>query len=115
MGALRAARWRTRFSTRWRCAAAGCAHAGGSRRRSPGRRSRSAHRRRTPAAQAERDEEARTEALGAWLRGEESEEDRAALSGTRTLSERELFTGTSFALTGGSAEGRDGLGLGAVA
>ena len=57
------------------------------------------------AAQAEREEEARTEALGAWLRGEESEEDRAALSGTRTLSERELFTGTSFALTGGSADG----------
>ena len=69
-------------------------------------------------AQAERQEEARTEALGAWLRGEDpgypeqvrtlpgaGTEDRAALSGTRTLSVRDLFTGTSFSLTGGTAGG----------
>ena len=49
-----------------------------------------------------RDEEARTAALTAWLRGEDGEADRAALSGSQTVSARELFTGTSFALTGGS-------------
>ncbi len=69
-------------------------------------------------AQAERQEETRTEALSAWLRGEDpgypeqvralsgaGTEDRAALSGTRTLSERDLFAGTSFSLTGGTAGG----------
>ena len=55
-------------------------------------------------ALAARDEAARAEALSAWLRGEDDEEDRAALSGTQTVSGRELFTGTSFALTGGSAD-----------
>ena len=49
----------------------------------------------------EREEEARAQALGAWLRGEA---DRAALSQTRTVTARDLFTGTSFALTEGSAE-----------
>ena len=69
-------------------------------------------------AQAERQEETRTEALSAWLRGEDpgypeqvralsgaGTEDRAALSGTRTLSERDLFAGISFSLTGGTAGG----------
>ena len=56
-------------------------------------------------AVAAREEEARTQALTAWLRGEDGEKDRAALSETRTVTARELFTGTSFSLTGGSAEG----------
>ena len=51
---------------------------------------------------ARRDDEARAQALSAWLRGEDGEADRAALSGTDVLSERDLFTGTSFALTGGT-------------
>ena len=51
-----------------------------------------------------REDDARAEALTAWLRGEDGEADRAALSGTQAVSERELFTGTSFALTGGSPE-----------
>ena len=50
-----------------------------------------------------REDEARAEALSAWLRGEDAEEEGAALSGTQTMSGRELFTGTSFALTGASA------------
>jgi len=53
-------------------------------------------------AQAERDEEARTQALTAWLRGEDGEADRTALSGARTVSARDLFTGTSFSLTRGT-------------
>ena len=51
---------------------------------------------------ARRDDEARAQALSAWLRGEDDDEDRAALSGTHVLSERDLFTGTAFALTGGT-------------
>ena len=50
-----------------------------------------------------REEEARTQALTAWLRGEDGEEARGpALSGPRTVTARELFTGTSFSLTGGT-------------
>ena len=49
-----------------------------------------------------RDGDGRTAALSAWLRGEDGEADRAALSGTNVLTERDLFTGTSFALTGGT-------------
>ncbi len=56
-------------------------------------------------ALAERDRQTRAGALAAWLHGTDGEEDRAALSGTRAVSGRELFAGTSFALTGGSAEG----------
>ncbi|MXW34870.1 MAG: hypothetical protein F4Z60_04590, partial [Chloroflexi bacterium] len=56
------------------------------------------------AARAAREEEARAQALAKWLRGEDGEEGRAALSETRSLSARELFTGTSFELTGGTPE-----------
>ncbi len=49
-----------------------------------------------------REEQTRAGALAAWLRGTDGEADRAALSGTRTVSERELLAGTSFALTGGT-------------
>ena len=53
-------------------------------------------------ALAAREDEARAEALAAWLRSEDGEEHRAALSETRTVTARELFTGTSLALTGGT-------------
>ncbi len=49
-----------------------------------------------------RDGDGRRAALTAWLRGEDGEVDPAALSGARTVSARDLFTGTSFALTGGT-------------
>ena len=43
-------------------------------------------------------------ALADWMRGETSEEEGAQGFGTRAVSERELLLGSSFALTGGSAE-----------
>ena len=63
---------------------------------------------------AGRPAEARLEALTEWVRVE-SEEDRSA-PGSRELTGRELLTGSSFALTGGSAEGGFGAmwGRGAV-
>ena len=55
-----------------------------------------------------REAEARLAALTGWLRGE-AEEDRPAEE-ARELTDRDLLAGTSFALTGGSADG----GFGAV-
>ena len=58
----------------------------------------------TPDGEATREAEAqaRIESLAQWLRGE-SGEDRRPLQ-TRTLTERDFLTGTSFALTGGTAQ-----------
>ena len=58
----------------------------------------------TPDGEAARDAEAeaRIESLAQWLRGE-SGEDRRPLQ-TRTLTSRDFLTGTSFALTGGTAQ-----------
>ena len=56
----------------------------------------------------EHEAEARPEAFAEWMRGEEAEE-RAGLD-SREVTARELLTGSSFAVTGGSAEG----GFGAV-
>ena len=58
----------------------------------------------TPDSEATREAEAqaRIESLAKWLRGE-SEEDRRPLQ-SRTLTERDFLTGTSFALTGGTAQ-----------
>ena len=58
----------------------------------------------TPDGEAAREAEAqaRIESLAQWLRGE-SEEDRRPLQ-TRTLTGRDFLTGTSFALTGGTAQ-----------
>ena len=67
-----------------------------------------------PGDEQAREEEARLEALAKWLAGE-TDEDGAAFT-SRTESGRELLTGSSFALTGGSAEGGFGAlwGRGAV-
>ena len=58
----------------------------------------------TPDNEATREAEAqaRIESLAKWLRGE-SEEDRRPLQ-SRTLTSRDFLTGTSFALTGGTAQ-----------
>ena len=58
----------------------------------------------TPDGEATREAEAqaRIESLAKWLRGE-SEEDRQPLQ-SRTLTSRDFLTGTSFALTGGTAQ-----------
>ena len=58
-----------------------------------------------PEEDALRDVEAmdRLEALSRWLRGGEAENDRGFAS--RSMTERDLLTGSSFALTGGSADG----------
>ena len=58
----------------------------------------------TPNNEATREAEAqaRIESLAKWLRGE-SEEDRQPLQ-SRTLTSRDFLTGTSFALTGGTAQ-----------
>ena len=56
-----------------------------------------------------REAEARLERLTTWLRGEDDEE-AAGLFETRAVTSRDLLAGTSFALTGGSAES----GFGAV-
>ena len=58
----------------------------------------------TPDGEATREAEAqaRIESLAQWLRGE-SGEDRRPLQ-SRTLTERDFLTGTSFALTGGTAQ-----------
>ena len=56
----------------------------------------------TREAQAQVQAQARIESLAQWLRGE-SEEDRRPLQ-TRTLTSRDFLTGTSFALTGGTAQ-----------
>ena len=58
----------------------------------------------TPDGEATREAEAqaRIESLAKWLRGE-SEEDRRPLQ-SRTLTSRDFLTGTSFALTGGTAQ-----------
>ena len=55
-------------------------------------------------ARERREAEERMTALADWVRGETSEEDRAQGFGTRAVSGRELLLGSSFALTGGSAE-----------
>ena len=57
----------------------------------------------------EREAQMRLEALSEWLRGEADDEDAGA-AGSRALTGRDLLTGTSFALTGGTPEG----GFGAV-
>ena len=51
-----------------------------------------------------REAEAGMTALTEWLRGKAGEEDVARGFETRAVSERELLLGSSFALTGGSAE-----------
>ena len=63
-----------------------------------------------PDADALAEEEARErlEAMTKWLQGESEEDERG--DGSRAVTERTLLTGTSFAATGGSAEG----GLGSV-
>ena len=55
-------------------------------------------------ARERREAEERMTALADWVRGETSEEEGAQGFGTRAVSERELLLGSSFALTGGSAE-----------
>ena len=55
-------------------------------------------------ARERREAEDRMTALADWVRGETSEEEGAQGFGTRAVSERELLLGSSFALTGGSAE-----------
>ena len=52
---------------------------------------------------ARREAEARLEALSNWLRNDERDTDGSGFE-TRGVSARELLTGSSFALTGGSAE-----------
>ena len=54
------------------------------------------------AALEERDAEKRLGALSSWLEGET--EEAAGPAGSRALTERDLLTGTSFALTGGTAQ-----------
>ena len=51
----------------------------------------------------EREAEAHLQALSRWLAGDDDEADETARS--RTLTGRDLLTGTSFALTNGTAEG----------
>ena len=51
-----------------------------------------------------REAEERMTALADWVRRETSEEEGPQGFGTRAVSERELLLGSSFALTGGSAE-----------
>ena len=51
-----------------------------------------------------REAEERMTALADWVRGETAEEEGPQGFGTRAVSERELLLGSSFALTGGSAE-----------
>ena len=51
-----------------------------------------------------REAQERMTALADWLRGETAEEEGPQGFGTRAVSERELLLGSSFALTGGSAE-----------
>ena len=55
-------------------------------------------------ARERREAEDRMTALADWVRGETSEEEGARGFGTRAVSGRELLLGSSFALTGGSAE-----------
>ena len=52
----------------------------------------------------------RLETLSLWLRGEGDESDRVHGFASRQMTERDLLTGSSFALTGGNEEG----GLGAL-
>ena len=63
----------------------------------------------------EREAEKHLEALSSWLRGEADEED-AKPAESRALTGRDFLTGSSFALTGGTAEGGYGAvwGRGAV-
>ena len=63
----------------------------------------------------EREAQMRLEAVSDWLKGEMGGEDAGA-AGSRALTGRELLTGTSFALTGGTPEGGFGAlwGRGAV-
>ena len=62
------------------------------------------------AALEEREAEMRLEALSDWLRSETDEAHAPPGQGVRALTGGELLTGTSFALTGGTADG----GFGAV-
>ncbi len=62
----------------------------------------------------DRDAAARLAAVSDWIRGEDGEEDGAGFR-TRGVSERELLTGSSFALTGGSEAGGFGALYGHVA
>ena len=55
-------------------------------------------------AMERRESEERMAAIADWVRGETSEEEGAQGFGTRAVSGRELLLGSSFALTGGSAE-----------
>ena len=55
-------------------------------------------------ARERREAEDRMTALADWVRGETSEEEGAQGFETRAVTERELLLGSSFALTGGSAE-----------
>ena len=55
-------------------------------------------------ARERREAQDRMTALADWVRGETSEEEGARGFGTRAVSGRELLLGSSFALTGGSAE-----------
>ena len=55
-------------------------------------------------ARERREAEERMTALADWVRGESAAEEGARGFGTRAVSERELLLGSSFALTGGSAE-----------
>ena len=57
----------------------------------------------TPERTEEREAAARLETLGRWLRGEQ--EDGDGPFGWRPLTGREVLRGSSFTLTGGSAEG----------
>ena len=61
-----------------------------------------------------REAEARIEALAGWLRGDE-DDDRDAAIGSRGATGRELLTGSSFSLTGGSADRGFGAFWGRVA
>ena len=61
-----------------------------------------------------REAEARIEALAGWLRGDEDDDRDAALT-SRGATGRELLTGTSFSLTGGSADRGFGAFWGRVA
>ena len=59
---------------------------------------------------AERDARAGLEALAGWLGGAAGEEEASSLR-SRTLTGREVLAGTSFAFTGGAADGRGGAGF----
>ena len=53
----------------------------------------------------EREAEARLERLSRWLRGDEEDDADFGEAGSRALTGRDFLTGTSFTLTGGTAEG----------